>query len=280
MNSSVLYNGIATVGDMRFTVSIDRSFFEAVPWPVTLHNHAFYEVHIVKQGACIFEIDGRELILEGGSYCIIGPTVYHARGNALTENTRRYCFKFEAVASAGAPETAFCLPKAGFFRVFDHCARQTQLVEELIVELQDQRPYFTTGANSLLSLLILSIFRDLSDEPMGESRYKNVTIDENRAVAIDEFFAQNYRNPEVRVSELAAQLNLSIRQLDRIMQRYYGVSFKQKLTEMRIIAAKDLLHGPGPVQLVSEAVGYASLRCFQTAFQRETGMTPEQWRKH
>jgi AraC-like DNA-binding protein len=51
------------------------------------------------------------------------------------------------------------------------------------------------------------------------------------------------------------------------------------LQALRISCAKSLLErGEGPVQRVSQKVGYDDVAFFRTLFKRETGMTPGEYR--
>jgi two-component system response regulator YesN len=71
-----------------------------------------------------------------------------------------------------------------------------------------------------------------------------------------------------------------VRQLNRIMIRFYGVPFKQKLLQMKIIAAKDLLADTTfTINRIAEITGYNNTGYFISTFKKFTGMTPEQFRK-
>ena len=63
-------------------------------------------------------------------------------------------------------------------------------------------------------------------------------VEDDYATKIDDFFALRYRE-DVTLSDLAAALFISERQVSRILQSNYGMSFKNKLVEMRINAAKE-----------------------------------------
>ena len=58
------------------------------------HYHRCVEVHIIENGYQIYEIDGKYIKLEKGSFLIIPPLSYH-RMTEEAEGTEKYSFTFE-----------------------------------------------------------------------------------------------------------------------------------------------------------------------------------------
>jgi len=81
------------------------------------------------------------------------------------------------------------------------------------------------------------------------------------------------------VPELAGLLNLSIRQLNRVLLKLYGVTFKQKLAQIRVNAAREMLKNSGmTIAKIAENTGFGQTGSFSAAFRKLTGLTPEQYR--
>ncbi|HBP39106.1 MAG TPA: hypothetical protein DD640_10290 [Clostridiales bacterium] len=285
MNQNSLYVCKVKIENIGFTISLDASFFQSVSRPIALHNHAAYEVHVIKCGSYVFNIDGREITLDDGGSCIIGPGVYHSKGNALTGNARRFIFKFEYAGKNGkTSEIAVCLNRIGPFCLFRNSGGEVSLAEALIAEIQNKPLGYATNVDNLASQLMLAVLRDVAGLAGAAAilprrpAVRPTDFDDNRAAAIDGFFALNYSR-EVHVPELAGLLNLSIRQLNRVLLKLYGVTFKQKLAQIRVNAAREMLKNSGmTIAKIAENTGFGQTGSFSAAFRKLTGLTPEQYR--
>ena len=79
---------------------------------------------------------------------------------------------------------------------------------------------------------------------------------------------------------LARELNLSRRQLDRIIQKQYGMSFRQKRSQIRFALACDLLrNSKDSIAKISEELGYSTPSNFTSFFKEMHGMTPGEYRE-
>ena len=96
---------------------------------------------------------------------------------------------------------------------------------------------------------------------------------------MDEFFNHNYHgNSDMKA--LAKQMNISVRQLGRELQRAYGKSFREKVNECRLAVAIDLLQNTTKSMAeISEILGYSNPVNFSSFVKRQTGHSPSQIRK-
>lgn len=94
--------------------------------------------------------------------------------------------------------------------------------------------------------------------------------DDLRSHIIDLFF-MGYRQP-LTLEMLAEKMNLSTKQVNRLHQRHFRTSFKQKLLDTRLEMAKDLLQTTDlPVEQIAGEIGYASPHRFYTLFHKSWG---------
>ena len=93
---------------------------------------------------------------------------------------------------------------------------------------------------------------------------------------------QVYREPDLRVSELAARLGTAEHRLSRVINRQLGEkNFNQLLNRHRVAHACRLLAKPDRfdnVLGVSVESGFASLGPFNRAFKSIMGCTPTEYR--
>jgi AraC-like DNA-binding protein len=85
----------------------------------------------------------------------------------------------------------------------------------------------------------------------------------------------------VRVPEdLAALLSVCRRVLEMRFRSETGVTLHRALTDRRMALARRLLAGtPLRMGVIAERCGYSSAAYFMTAFHREAGVTPAEWRR-
>lgn len=96
---------------------------------------------------------------------------------------------------------------------------------------------------------------------------------------LDEFFTHSLRdNPTLK--GLAESLHLSISQTQRIIKKYYGLSFRQKLLKTKIEQSKSLMASTDlSLEKISKMVGYQSYNAFFDAFRTQTGISPSDYRQ-
>ncbi len=275
----VLYNCEVEIEDALFKVSFDKGLFALSKSPVSLHNHGAYEVHVIEAGQFAFRINGSETVLGPGQCCVICPDVYHSKGNALAADAVKYCFKFEYVQSeSDAPQIWEYLKNIDGICIYENCEGEIGLLKNLRVEMRDRGIGYRTSINSLASRLLVCIMRNICGSEKTNQDKSTDGMDENRSAVIDAFFALNHMNG-IHARDLADILNLSTRQLGRVLQKQYGLTFGEKLIRIRVQAAKELLENSGmTVSRIAGTVGYNNTRYFNEAFKKVTGMTPMQYR--
>jgi len=94
---------------------------------------------------------------------------------------------------------------------------------------------------------------------------------------------QPYLDPELTVGALARQLSWPPRQLSALLNQHYGRNFNDVVNAARVRVACQILQDPArqndKLLAVALDAGFASRSVFNAAFRRETGMSPDQWRK-
>lgn len=128
-------------------------------------------------------------------------------------------------------------------------------------------------------------FNSLISEIQSQ-RYKNTPLDSVDADAVksrlEELMQQDqlYRDNELRVSDLAAELNLSTHQLSRILNETYEKNFNEFVNGYRISEAKNLLISRPEESVLDIAymVGFNSKSTFNAQFQKMVHLSPVQFR--
>jgi AraC-like DNA-binding protein len=90
-----------------------------------------------------------------------------------------------------------------------------------------------------------------------------------------------YRNPELRISEVANTLGTNRTYISTVIRDNYNENFIGLVNRYRIGEAKELLSADNSLSVadISEKVGFKSISSFILFFKKETGVNPSHYRK-
>ena len=95
-----------------------------------------------------------------------------------------------------------------------------------------------------------------------------------------EYINQNFRSPQLTVSDAASAANVSEVFFRRLMNRDYGIPPLAYINRLRIEAAKELLEsGYYSITEIAEVCGFSDLKYFSHAFKKAVGMTATQYKR-
>lgn len=94
---------------------------------------------------------------------------------------------------------------------------------------------------------------------------------------------QVYKNPTLRIEDVAEQLNVTSRQVSAVLKQRDNVNFRQFVNHYRILEARRLMedgqHQHLKLEAIGEMVGFNNRTHFQKIFEAVTGVTPGYYRK-
>jgi AraC-like DNA-binding protein len=100
----------------------------------------------------------------------------------------------------------------------------------------------------------------------------------NRAVEDDEV----YKDPRLTLQSLSTRLGIQNHRLSQILNDHMGANFRTFINRLRVDEVKHLL-ADSPVMTILDiaySVGFNSKSAFNTAFAKETGQPPSDYRKN
>lgn len=132
------------------------------------------------------------------------------------------------------------------------------------------------AGQAAIDLLAMALREVIPSIPDGDGS-ADVLLDMMRTHVRD-----HLADPRLRVEELARRHHVSIRHAYTLFERI-GTTPGAYLREQRLLAARAMLSDSRCARLgiadVAAAVGFPGRRAFDSAFQREFGMTPVGWRR-
>lgn len=92
--------------------------------------------------------------------------------------------------------------------------------------------------------------------------------------------SENYRDPDLSLEVIAGYVNISPAYLSSLFKKDTGRNLKRVIIEVRMEQAQRLLTDTNlTIARISESIGYRSANYFAKLFQKETGLTPHQYRE-
>ncbi len=257
------------IGKHECHVRLEDSYKTYTNIERTRHCNAEYELFVLLNGDCTFEVEERCYELKQGEGLFVLPSRFHCPV-FLSENARLLVLPF---AIKDKP-----------FDIARDCIRLSlspfalSAAEKFLAELENDTPFRFDTVCALCSLLLIEAFRLIG---YGEESRKATTSTQSkhRLDLIDNFFDKQL-SADANEEELARQLHLSRRQLNRILVASYGMCFREKLLRSKMDRAAFLLRKTEKsISEIAEDVGYLSITAFFKAFKARHGVSPKRYRE-
>ena len=251
------------------------------------HNHGnFYELRYVAAGSYTQMIEDVPLNLIAGDTVLIHPLEYHYQTEQMCDaNLLQYSLRFfiKPPSEDAAPDQKKAYVKLKEMLDSIRTLHDENLLllphwEKLMDEFSKKEYGYFTHLQAMC-MLIINDFLRLSDTksthvfPSKELRHSFYWRDQ-----LDSFLRLRYMD-NVKLQDIANAIGLSTRQVSRVFLREFGVSFVNKLNEVRLQQAKFLLtHTHTDIYTICTDCGFQSMSYFTAKFRKNTGMTPAEYR--
>ncbi len=275
-------------GRHTFTITLGNEFFNAkVGLLHDTHCHSCFEIHYVAKGRILMKIGQERLEINEGGFVIIKPHAYHTTFiDSEINNTLRCSFTFSySLRKRKKNEDVFARQDAAIKNIIGMKSflygKSEKIYESLLNihdEIESDSIFSRKNIQASFTRIFIEIFRSTQKNLHKQTPAKK-TLYEKRNYIIDSYFTENYMNSEAGIKELSEITCISIRQLERVMLKIYGCSFREKLTSIRIEQAKHLLLSTQiSVEKISQQTGFFNLTYFYRVFKKKTGLTPGKFR--
>ncbi len=274
------------VGYLNLEAFINEGYIAPSDTEITLpHDHHNYELRYVESGVCERIVEGAAFISNAGDCLIIPPMHYHYTIERASVVCQEYGMRFALkLRTNPKPNEELAYKKAK--KIFSkpillhdsvgHIPAYLKLIRE---EVYTKRIGYISAVQSYTALIFTEIFR-MTDEDMSTLFPADELLFHGRDyMKLDRFFAERASNPEITVADCAAAMQLSTRHTDRTIYKLYGMSFCEKLKEVRLKKAAHLLkYSNKPIGQISADCGFGSYSAFHACFKLEYGMPPSKFR--
>lgn len=277
-----IYNLSFSIGKLPCSLTaICPHFVKSVS---SFHRHPVFELHYVSRGVCSVKTSHGLTEATVGQAILIAPGIYHCvnqeepgidkmavsfeihqTGEAQLGEDSRLLLSTMNAASISVLDVAHSSGTIPLMQVLEQIRSLAEHYEDELVQREQMR--------ALAALMLLGLFQRLTNQrPKSAFEITDSTLQRN--FMIDEFFNLHFDLNDGN-EQLAKLLCVSTRQLDRILRKSYGLSYREKLAEIRTeISIGLLLTTDKSIADISEIVGYSSPANFSTFIKNVTGKTP------
>lgn len=230
------------IGAARKTFFLQKGFYEHKTIVSPIHKHYYTEIHIVSDGKISYTLGKKTFIVESGGLLAVPPNSLHSC--TAIEGDPFHC-AFLIDAPLKSIRTASFSPDT---------------IKDFLAETKKA---YTSGEHSVVSGFLSVIYNTVF-----ESESVRAEKIEDYSFIIEEFLKVNYSR-NIKLADLAAELNLSEKHTERLVKKYTGNTFKQELAGIRIKTAQMLLASTKMTMTeISEYVGYDSYSGFYKAYKK------------
>jgi AraC-like DNA-binding protein len=123
-----------------------------------------------------------------------------------------------------------------------------------------------------------SIIYDILDKMSNDQK---MSTSDNAITNCVRYMDARFCDPEVDIETVCSNAFISVSSLQRAFAKYFGMSPKQYLIQLRMNRALELLtENKLSVKEISFACGFTNEKYFSRAFKKKYGYPPSQFRKH
>lgn len=185
------------------------------------HSKNSYELHYITAGRGELETDTAVYKLQAGDFFVTGPQLLHAQRSdphAPMEDIFIYLQK-EAVLKKEAVGDTFCETNFWFCREFP-----PSVLPVILSEYREKALDYETAVSGLLSKLLTDIVRQYVPKTYIHTKMPSENLNNRRFWLIENAFLDE-KNLTLRA--LSEKIGLCERQTERLLQKYYGKSFRE-----------------------------------------------------
>lgn len=249
------------------------------------HNHSNFEMQYFVEGDGMIEIGSNVIPVSQNGLCLVSPGEYHYQ--SMNEKTiQRYCIRFDYMIvdkTVNVSEVPWCakiikaLSESPYLYIDDAC-NLYDYFENIKVELINKELLYTEKVRNILSDIFIETFRLIISKLNGHSISGRDAVKDD--LVLDLFFEEIYWIPSLTAEDMANHIGISVRHLNRLLKKYFNLTFRQKLTDTRIEVSKGFLKRTDhSIEEISEKTGFSSVEYFYKCFKHKTGVPPGEYRK-
>jgi len=251
---------------------------------ITTHLHNFVEIHVPISGAGNIIADNKKYKFKPGEFTITGPQQAH-HWMATEPPVISHIWWFKITRNDNKPQYDIALLMGAMLSAADYVYNLPDAYWPMYNQLIDELTNVKLGYNQLVTNLVYDILIVLARSLIKRTKIKSVETlspadEQDRTVGLVDDFLNDNLGVHVSLEDLARQVRLSKRSLTRHYKTLTGKTIGEKLGEMRMFRAEELLRETTlQVKNIAFMCGFRYASHFAKKFENFAGFTPAGYRK-
>lgn len=258
--------------------------YDETAWADYPHRHAFYEIHLVQNGAGSHHVDDHHYEIEKGAIYFLSPEeVQYWR---LKSPLKGFVMVFKEEFLLHASSGVSVLDDLSFFHRFDRGnvfqpkARElrqlTELFKKIVTETTERQIGWENIVRALTHIFLIEIQRSLID---GDSKLTAVSREQSLAKQFRRLVDQ-HALVERQVAFYADKLHVSGGHLHAVVREIFDDSPGQMILKAVVREAKrQLIYTEATVAEIGYALQFDDPSYFSRQFRKHTGQSPTAYRE-
>ena len=239
-----------------------------------LHNHTFFEMHVILSGNILYKFKDREITVKSGQVLINPPNKLHCIPTQ-SDDFAKLTIAFEA-----KEDSALCRSLCKRSRVAIDMGDDLLDSLNFIIKRASDR---TQCCGPLIKNRILGMIMLIAEPSMsrsdGSSSSNRDTLQDTRIMKAKKYVKDN-QHIFLTCDEIARYCDLSPKQLGRLFFESTGITLLAYLHEQKISAAKIMIaESDELLESISRRLGFSSVNYFVKFFTKHAGITPGEFRR-
>lgn len=243
------------------------------------HHHFEYEIFFLREGSCIFGVDGHEYQIEAGTVVFINPGVNHYARKYSGNSYLYYAVVFDE-SIIGQPGDG-CRDFFNSIRINRFAKLPQELLDKLpeVCEFYQQKIYGKEIKMKAFLFNILNYFYDTKQYEMVSLINQNKR---NRVSAIESAltYIHSHYKETINLSDILKITNYSKSQFIRLFKYNTGFNVTDYINKYRIgKACLDLVYTEKNITEIASENGFNNIQYFSRTFKEYMKCTPKQYQK-
>ncbi|GAB6991112.1 AraC family transcriptional regulator [Paenibacillus pini] len=275
----------ATVGNVRHQLPgksrreslarllyVSSSIYEG-DWFSIRHTHYFSELFYVRSGRGEFIVEDKTFPVGKDDLVIVNPNVEHTEVSVTSDPLEYVVLGVEGLSFDFGDEMN--QRNYGVSNYQDHRDELLFYFNAMLRETERKEADYEVVCQNLLEVLLISLMRS-SGRPFSVVATQKAN---KECVRVKRYIDSNFAD-EISLDKLADMAHISKYYLAHTFAKSYGMSPISYLNEIRIRACKELLESTDlSISEIAQTAGFSSQSYFSQSFRRNSGLTPNDYRR-
>jgi AraC-like DNA-binding protein/quercetin dioxygenase-like cupin family protein len=275
------------MADVNIRITIGNTIFHIISLsigtiqhiPMHAHGNESYEIHYISSGKGTLKTKEQNYNLLPGHIYLTGPKFEHEQIGDIDDTMTEYCVYYTIQGKINSEKDSLVLTLVSQNFWFGTI---TPAIQSILLKLFQEAymclPDYKYALHFIAGELFVSLAREYRNAASFPPNKEKLSPEDKKFLIIENEFLANY--VKVTPQSLSQEIGLSVRQLQRLLQQHYGMTFQQMRINARLNAACLLLNNSAlSISSVSEQAGFSSVEYFSNCFRKKFHMTAQEYRK-